>query len=64
MASHSHGAHHPPGSPPTPDKAPAFIGLVVAAVFLFTTVVVIVKWTNSHYAAEAHESAPAAEAPR
>lgn len=44
---------------PPNDKPAAFIGMIATAVLLFAMCVVIVKWTNTRFAA--HASAPAAK---
>ena len=53
----SHSPHNPA------DKGAAYTGLVVGALVIFAILFGIVKLTNSHYASEGAEHAPAAGAP-
>ena len=61
MANHAHDAHHAAHAPNV-DKPAALTGLAGGVVFLAVVVYTIVTLTNSHYAGEKHEGAPAGAA--
>jgi len=45
----THGAHHSVRG----DRAPAFIGLIGGAIFIFAVLFSVVRWTNGRFAGHA-----------